>query len=326
MAERVSSLGGKADRSVAAGQCAAAGDGLFHRQARSRRSPAQRVAFGTSGHRGSAFDNAFNEAHILAITQAICDHRKRPGHQRPAVHRHRHARAVRAGAGQRAGGARRQRRRDDDRRAGRLHADAGHLPRHPDLQPRPHDGPGRRHRHHARRTIRPRTAASSTTRRTAGRPTPTSPAGSSSTANALLERRPATACGASPTTRARKSPHVHRARLCRRPTSPTSRNVVDMEAIRASGVKIGIDPLGGAAVHYWAADHRALRHRRDRRQRGGRPDLPLHDRRLGRQDPHGLLVALCDGAADRACATDSTSPSPTTPTPTGTASSPARAG
>jgi phosphoglucomutase len=38
--------------------------------------PAQRVAFGTSGHRGSAFDSAFNEWHILAITQAICLHRK----------------------------------------------------------------------------------------------------------------------------------------------------------------------------------------------------------------------------------------------------------
>jgi phosphoglucomutase len=38
--------------------------------------PAQRVAFGTSGHRGSALDNAFNEAHILAITQAICLYRK----------------------------------------------------------------------------------------------------------------------------------------------------------------------------------------------------------------------------------------------------------
>src|SRR3981189_1188089 len=36
---------------------------------------AQRVAFGTSGHRGSAFNNAFNEAHILAISQALCDHR-----------------------------------------------------------------------------------------------------------------------------------------------------------------------------------------------------------------------------------------------------------
>ena len=36
----------------------------------------QRVLFGTSGHRGSAFDVAFNEWHILAITQAICDYRK----------------------------------------------------------------------------------------------------------------------------------------------------------------------------------------------------------------------------------------------------------
>lgn len=35
----------------------------------------QRVAFGTSGHRGSAFDGTFNEAHVLAITQAICDYR-----------------------------------------------------------------------------------------------------------------------------------------------------------------------------------------------------------------------------------------------------------
>jgi phosphoglucomutase len=41
--------------------------------------PAQRVAFGTSGHRGSSFDNAFNETHILAITQAICLYRKEQG-------------------------------------------------------------------------------------------------------------------------------------------------------------------------------------------------------------------------------------------------------
>jgi phosphoglucomutase len=41
--------------------------------------PAQRVAFGTSGHRGSAFDNAFNEDHILAISQAICRHRAENG-------------------------------------------------------------------------------------------------------------------------------------------------------------------------------------------------------------------------------------------------------
>jgi len=34
---------------------------------------AQRVVFGTSGHRGSAFDGTFNEGHVLAVTQAICD-------------------------------------------------------------------------------------------------------------------------------------------------------------------------------------------------------------------------------------------------------------
>jgi phosphoglucomutase len=41
--------------------------------------PAQRVSFGTSGHRGSAFDTSFNENHILAITQAICRYRKGAG-------------------------------------------------------------------------------------------------------------------------------------------------------------------------------------------------------------------------------------------------------
>ena len=39
--------------------------------------PAQRIMFGTSGHRGSSFDKAFNELHILAISQAICLYRKK---------------------------------------------------------------------------------------------------------------------------------------------------------------------------------------------------------------------------------------------------------
>jgi phosphoglucomutase len=45
--------------------------------------PAQQVAFGTSGHRGSAFDAAFNEAHILATTQAICEYRAAQGYDGP---------------------------------------------------------------------------------------------------------------------------------------------------------------------------------------------------------------------------------------------------
>ncbi|MFD0040775.1 phosphoglucomutase (alpha-D-glucose-1,6-bisphosphate-dependent) [Streptomyces anulatus] len=45
--------------------------------------PSQRVAFGTSGHRGSAFAAAFNEDHIAATTQAICDYRARQGTDGP---------------------------------------------------------------------------------------------------------------------------------------------------------------------------------------------------------------------------------------------------
>ena len=41
--------------------------------------PAQRVSFGTSGHRGSSFDASFNEAHVLAISQAICLYRRAQG-------------------------------------------------------------------------------------------------------------------------------------------------------------------------------------------------------------------------------------------------------
>ncbi len=45
--------------------------------------PAQRVAFGTSGHRGSAFSASFNEDHILATTQAICEYRAAQGIRGP---------------------------------------------------------------------------------------------------------------------------------------------------------------------------------------------------------------------------------------------------
>jgi len=45
--------------------------------------PAQQVAFGTSGHRGSSLRGSFNEAHILAIAQAICDYRRGAGTDGP---------------------------------------------------------------------------------------------------------------------------------------------------------------------------------------------------------------------------------------------------
>ncbi len=67
-----------------AGQLAAAADlvdvpkliAAYFAEQPDPRVPEQRVAFGTSGHRGSSFDRSFNEWHILAITQAICLYRK----------------------------------------------------------------------------------------------------------------------------------------------------------------------------------------------------------------------------------------------------------
>src|SRR5690242_7945307 len=45
--------------------------------------PEQQVAFGTSGHRGSSLRTSFNEHHILATTQAICDYRRLQGYAGP---------------------------------------------------------------------------------------------------------------------------------------------------------------------------------------------------------------------------------------------------
>ncbi len=61
-----------------------------------------------------------------------------------------------------------------------------------------------------------------------------------------------------PYERARKSASVHRHDYIT-PYVADLANVVDMEAIRAAGVKIGIDPLGGRGGALLAADHRALR-------------------------------------------------------------------
>ncbi|MGH3369232.1 MAG: phosphoglucomutase, alpha-D-glucose phosphate-specific, partial [Nocardioidaceae bacterium] len=47
--------------------------------------PAQQVVFGTSGHRGSSLDGAFNEAHILAVTQAVCEYRAGQGTSGPLL-------------------------------------------------------------------------------------------------------------------------------------------------------------------------------------------------------------------------------------------------
>ena len=111
--------------------------------------PAQRVAFGTSGHRGSAFDKAFNEWHILAISQAICLYRAAAEDRRPVVPRHGYARTLRAGSCQCAGGAGGQRRGSHARDGGRVYPDPCRFPRDSDLQPRAENGSCRWHRDHA---------------------------------------------------------------------------------------------------------------------------------------------------------------------------------
>ena len=50
---------------------------LYYQNQLDPNDPSQKVAFGTSGHRGTPLSSSFNEAHILAITQAICEYRRR---------------------------------------------------------------------------------------------------------------------------------------------------------------------------------------------------------------------------------------------------------
>ena len=105
-----------------------------------------------------------------------------------------------------------------------------------------------------RRTTRPTTAASSTTRPTAARPTPTSRAGSRTRRTGSSRRRARTALdGIARVPFERARAHGRRARLPGRATSTTSAASSTWTAIAASGLRIGVDPLGGAAVAYWAA-------------------------------------------------------------------------
>ena len=110
--------------------------------------PAQRVAFGTSGHRGSAFNGAFNEAHIAATTEAICRYREAHGTDGPLfIGRDTHALSLPAFETALAvlGCARC---RHPDRRGRWLHADTRDLARDPRPQPRAHRAARRRDRRH----------------------------------------------------------------------------------------------------------------------------------------------------------------------------------
>src|SRR5450631_3548465 len=210
--------------------------------------PSQRVAFGTSGHRGSAFNNAFNEAHILAISQALCDHRRQSGIDGPLfIGIDTHALAECAFASALEVFAANDVTVMIDERDGytptpaishailtynknRTSGLADGVVITPSHNP-PEDGGFK---------YNPPNGGPADTDITSA---------IERAANGFLEGGLSGVKRIS-YDRARKSACVHRYDYIG-PYVADLAAVVDMEAIRTSGVKIGIDPLGGAAVRYW---------------------------------------------------------------------------
>jgi phosphoglucomutase len=212
--------------------------------------PAERVAFGTSGHRGSAFDNAFNEAHILAITQAICLYRAAQNTDGPLyIGMDTHALSEPALASALevliANGV--ETLVDEGFgytptpvishailtfNRGRMSGLADGIVITPSHNP-PQDGGFKYNPPN-------------------GGPADTDATGwIEQTANRLIAEGLA-GVKRVPYAQALKSPLLHRHDYVT-PYVADLGNVIDMAAIAASGVKIGIDPLGGAAMHYWAS-------------------------------------------------------------------------
>jgi phosphoglucomutase len=210
--------------------------------------PAQRVAFGTSGHRGSAFDHSFNEAHILAISQAICQYRANEGINGPlfiGIDTHALSEAALATAIETFAGNEVDVMIDEKGgytptpvishailcyNKGRTAGFADGIVITPSHNP-PEDGGFK---------YNPPSGGPADTRATGT---------IAKIANELLEN---TLNGVRRISydRAIRSPQVHRHNYVGTYVADLA-NIVDMDAIRASGVTIGIDPLGGASVNYW---------------------------------------------------------------------------
>jgi phosphoglucomutase len=210
--------------------------------------PSQRVAFGTSGHRGSAFDNAFNEDHILAISQAICRHRAQNGVDGPlyiGIDTHALSQPALASALEVFAA--------NDVEV-MIDAGDGYTPTPVVSHAILTYNKGRKSGLADGIVITP----SHNPPEDGGfkyNPPSGGPADTGVTkwienaANALIEKK-LEGLRRIPYERARKSPRLHRHDYVGAYV-PDLANVVDMAAIRASGVKIGIDPLGGASVHFW---------------------------------------------------------------------------
>jgi phosphoglucomutase len=220
----------------------------YHERRPDPEDPRQRVAFGTSGHRGSSADGTFTEAHVLAITQAVCDYRRSQGIDGPLfLGKDTHALS---GPAQRtalevlaANGVEAVIQRDDGvtptpvisrailvhnrtllaRRGDGVVITPSHNP--------PADGGFKYNPPHG------------------------GPAGTDVTswiqdrANALL-RSGNSEVKRVPFAKALRAETTHETDYVT-PYVNDLAAVIDTDAIRSAGLKIGIDPLGGAAVHYW---------------------------------------------------------------------------
>jgi phosphoglucomutase len=210
--------------------------------------PAQRVSFGTSGHRGSPFHGSFTEAHILAITQAICDYRRAHATDGP-LYMGKDTHAL-SGPAQRtalevlAG----------NNVATVIQQDDGFTPTPVVSRAILVHNRARGHRLSDGIVITP----SHNPPEDGGfkyNPTNGGPADTDVTqwiehranellrgGNANVKRVGFSAAISADTTRQEDLvlPYVN-----------DLRNVIDMDAVRGAGIKLAVDPLGGAAVHYW---------------------------------------------------------------------------